>query len=277
MPNSLNDPTAAAFYEAISLPDEQIDLLECTLLIAQIEYPLLNRSSYVDRIEEIAAPLQQEFAADSLARIVQVKRLLFEQLGFHGNREDYYDPRNSFMNDVIDRRTGIPITLSLVLIEVGRRLGLPLVGIGLPGHFLVGSADRFDIFVDAFDGGRILTRSDATALFRSMQPGVPFRPEFLSPVRPAQFLTRILNNLLEIYLRAARHAKALPMLERIIVLNPNEHEWIRRRAALHSVLKNYASAARDLERYLALVPDSPDRDELARNLGLLHHLRGMVN
>lgn len=269
----------ARFEEIAALPDAAIDVAEAALWIAAEEYPRLDVTACLVRLDALAAEAAPEVRAaqGSAAQVARLNRFLFVEQGFRGNREDYYDPRNSFMNDVIDRRTGIPITLSLVLIEVGRRLGLPLVGIGLPGHFLVGSADRFDIFVDAFDGGRILTRSDATALFRSMQPGVPFRPEFLSPVRPAQFLTRILNNLLEIYLRAARHAKALPMLERIIVLNPNEHEWIRRRAALHSVLKNYASAARDLERYLALVPDSPDRDELARNLGLLHHLRGMVN
>jgi regulator of sirC expression with transglutaminase-like and TPR domain len=277
MSNSAQDSLLEAFLAAVSKSEPQVDLLDAALLVAQVEYPLLDRAKYRGRVESMAQEAGEGFAADSLARIVQLNRFLFGKLGFHGNREDYYDPRNSFLNDVLDRRTGIPITLSLVYIEVGRRVGLPLAGIGLPGHFLVGCTDQFDLFVDAFDGGKLLMRSDCLARFRELRPGEPFRPEFLAPVGPRYFLTRMLNNLLETYVRSSRPAKALPMLDRILMLNPEDPDWLRRRVALNSTLKNYAAAARDLERYLALVPEAPDREDLARQLGLLHHLRGMVN
>lgn len=265
------------FRQCVRRPESEIDLLEAALLIAEVEYPRLDRGVYRARIEEMAQEAAVGFAADTLAQLVQLNRLLFQKLGFHGNREDYYDPRNSYLNEVLERRTGIPITLSLVYIEVGRRMGLPLVGVGMPGHFLVGCPDRFDLFVDAFEGGRLLTRSDCAEKFRALHPGEPFRPEYLATVTPRQFLTRMLSNLVEIYLRAGRYAKALPMLERIVVLNPDDPEWLRRRAMLHVALKNYAAAAQDLERYLVAAPDDPARDELAQQLGILHYLRGMMN
>jgi len=276
MSDASSDRLLEPFQAAIGA-EAEINLLDCALQVAQLDYPLLNRASYAERVDAWASELSEAFAPDTLARLVQVKRLLFDRLGFHGNQEDYYDPRNSFMNEVIDRRTGIPISLCVVFIEVGRRLGLPMVGIGMPGHFLAGCSDQFDLFVDAFDNGKLLTRSDCVAIFRRLHPAEPFRPEYLAPVGARAILTRLLSNLVEIYVRASRPAKALPMLERMILLNPAEAELIRRRAAMNSAVRNYSAAARDLERYLALVPDAPDRDELARNLGLLHHLRGMVN
>jgi len=277
------------FRTAASLPDEQIDLVEGALLIAQGEYPKLDRTVYRRRLEEMGREAR-DVCADragvragihagihSAERLARLSRLFSDRWGFHGNLEDYYDPRNSFLNDVLDRRTGIPITLSLVYIEVGRRAGLNLVGVGMPGHFLVGCANRSGLYVDAFSGGALLTREDCAARLRELQPGVVFRPEFLDPVGPRQILTRMLSNLLDIYLRTERFPKALSALEMILCLQPGEPEWLRRRALVHYRLKNYSRAIADLERYLERAPEDADREEAVKQLTLLHHLRGMVN
>src|SRR5437899_334822 len=249
------------------------------LEIARIAYPALEPAQYLTKLDELAEGTRARMAgglpAEAVARAVGDH--LFRTCGFQGNLEDYYDPRNSFLNDVLDRRTGIPITLSLVYIEVGRRAGMSLVGVGMPGHFLVGSADRSDIYVDAFSGGALLTREDCAARLRQLQPGVVFRPEFLDPVGPRQILTRMLSNLLDIYLRTERFPKALSALEMILCLQPDEPGWLRRRALVHYQLKNYSRAIADLEQYIERAPEDADREEAVKQLKLLHHLRGMVN
>ncbi len=266
------------FCAAVGVPDAEIDLIEGALLIAQAEYPRLNRSLYRSRLEDLGreAAGACQGAQSTLERIARIHQLFFSRWGFRGNREDYYDPRNSFLNDVLDRRTGIPITLSLVFIEVGRRAGIALMGVGMPGHFLVGCADRSDLCVDAFYGG-LLTRQECAERLRELRPDLVFRPEFLDPVGPRQILTRLLNNLLEIYLRTERFPKALLAVEMILGANPHEPEWLRRRALAHSQMKNYSQAIADLETYLERAPDAPDREEIVQQLTALAHLRSMVN
>lgn len=279
------DNALELFRAAVSLPEAQIDLAEGALLIAQGEYPKLDRTAYGHRLEEMGREARDACAdragvragIHSSERLAQLSRLFFDLWGFHGNLKDYYDPRNSFLSDVLDRRTGIPITLSLVYIEVGRRAGLNLIGVGMPGHFLVGCADRSGLYVDAFSGGALLTREDCAARLHELQPGVVFRPEFLDPVGPRQILTRMLSNLLDIYLRTERFPKALSALEMILCLQPGEPEWLRRRALVQYRLKNYSRAIADLERYLERAPEDADREEAVKQLTLLHHLRSMVN
>ncbi len=273
-----NESTLELFRAAARVADEGVDLVEGALLIAQVEYPELDRGVYRHRLEEMGREAQQACVGGQTAeRLERLSRLFAERWGFHGNRDDYYDPRNSFLNDVLDRRTGIPITLSLVYIEVGRRAGLELVGVGMPGHFLVGCADRSDLYVDAFSEGALLTRADCAARLRELQPEVVFRPEFLEPVGPRLVLTRMLNNLLEIYLRTKRFPKALTAVEMALCLQPGEPEWLRRRAVIHYQLKNYSRAIADLEHYLELVPEAADREAIIQQLTGLHQLRSMVN
>lgn len=269
------------FRQAARLPEEGTDLVEGALLIAQAEYPDLDRSAYRGRLEEMGREAREVCAnppwSTTSERLEKLSRVFSERWGFHGNRDDYYDPRNSFLNDVLDRRTGIPITLSLVYIEIGRRAGVELVGIGMPGHFLAGCAGQSDLFVDAFSEGAILTRDDCAARLRELQPELVWRPEFLKPVGPRQILTRMLNNLLEIYLRTQGYLKALRSLEMILCLQPGEPEWLRRRALVHYQLRNYSRAIADLQSYLEHVSEAPDRDEVTRQLTVLQHLRSRVN
>ena len=269
-----------AFYEFCALagtPGTHIDPVEGALLVAQLEYPDLDRAVYRRQLETMRGEAAEFRRGDTLDRITGLNQLFFERWGFRGNREDYYDPRNSCLNDVLDRRLGIPITLSLVYIEIARGAALPLVGIGMPGHFLVGMADRSDLYLDAFNGGTLLTRADCAARLRELNPELAFRPEFLDPTGPRQILTRMLNNLLGIYAGASLYAKALGALEMIQCLEPDAPEWLRQRGLVQAQLKNYSQAIADLDRYLALVPDAPDRESLNRQLSLLHQLRSMVN
>ena len=278
MPAQENQSSLELFRAATSVPDAQIDLPECALLIAQAEYPDLDRSAYRRRLDEMGREAAGVCTGCAVAeRLAQLSRLFSGRWGFHGNRDAYYDPRNSFLNDVLDRRTGIPITLSVVYMEVGRRAGMDLVGVGMPSHFLVGYRGRDDVYVDAFSDGALLARADCAARLRELRPDVVFRPELLEPVGPRVILTRMLNNLVGIYLRNGRFPKALEAVEIILCLQPGQPEWLRHRALLNSQLKNYSRAIADLESYLERAPEAADREEMVRHLTILRMLRSSVN
>lgn len=205
--------------------------------------------------------------------VQEINRYLFETLGFRGNRDDYYDPNNSFLNQVLDRRLGIPITLSLVYLELAQRLDFPMVGIGLPGHFLVQPAfDGVDIFVDVFGGGEILFPQDCADRLSALygQP-VQLRPEFLQPVGPKRFLARMLTNLKSIYIQAGQASQALAAIERILLLFPESPLELRDRGLLCYQAERYTEARQDLERYVALVPTARDRPIIRE---LLNRLEG---
>ncbi len=220
-----------------------------------------------------AAPTPADATAIVAAR-------LRDPLGFHGNRDDYYDPRNSFLNDVLERRTGIPITLAVVLIEVGARLGVAIEGVGFPGHFLVRAAGaRGPRFFDPFFGGAEL--DDAALLERlralSSNPGGPAAtltrvpPELLGAVTTAEILGRMLRNLLRLYLDRGEPLLALEAVERLVVLLPDATDELRTRAQLYERLECFAAARADYERYLALAPDASDAGDVRARLARLAH------
>jgi len=184
---------------ALDGPEGQIDLAAVALEIARIAYPDLEAAPYLRRLDEMAALVEYQ-RGDPLSVIEALNECLFERLGFHGNRDDYYDPRNSFLNDVLDRRTGIPITLSVVYMEVARRIDLSLYGVGFPGHFLVKHPGDPEIVVDCFSGGQIMLQPDCEERLQAVygRP-VAFDPAFLNPVTKKQIVARMLNNLMVIY------------------------------------------------------------------------------
>ncbi len=175
------------------MPDYKVQLAEAALTIARSEYPNLGALTYVERLNELAARLKGRIEAIQAPepRIHEMNRLLFEEEGFRGNHDDYYDPRNSFLNEVLDRKLGIPITLAIVYIEVGRRAGLSTYGIGFPGHFLAGLlSGKERIVVDPFNGGKILSEGDCRKLLRGGAGGTqPFKQIFLEPPGPSRFLS----------------------------------------------------------------------------------------
>lgn len=224
------------FRYLVTKPDAELDLERAALLIAEAEYPGLDLAAQVARMDQLAAAARRSFASPAATAdappIEPVLEFLYRGLGFRGNAADYYDPRNSFLNDVIERRTGIPITLALVLCGVCRRLGIPASGVSFPGHFLVRTVDAAGgpVFVDPFEG-RVLGNQALRALHEQAtgDPG-DVDPDCLMPSGRRQILARMLNNLRAIYEVRGDARRLRRVLERLAVLNPSEE--IQSRLAL---------------------------------------------
>jgi regulator of sirC expression with transglutaminase-like and TPR domain len=206
------------FLVEIDREDRQINLAKAALYIAQIEYPDLDIDRYLDTLDLMAKEVARRLPPDRYPlKVIQIiNRYLYIDLKFHGNERDYYNSCNSFLNDVIDRRTGIPITLALVYLDIAKKIDFPMVGIGMPGHFLIRpDFEDAEIFVDAFDRGEILFAEDCRQkLMNIYQQDIPVLPsEILQPVTNRQFLLRMLNNLQSIYLNQPNFEKALVIKE----------------------------------------------------------------
>src|SRR5215471_2290861 len=247
--------------------DEKIDLLRGALLIAETDYPQLRPELYVRKVEELAVRAKSRLAdfSDPSESIPVLNEILFEEEGLRGNNEDYYDPRNSFINDVLDRKLGIPITLALLYEEVARRIGLPLFGVGMPGHFLLKhyDVDGGQVILDPFHGGVLLTVQECQQRLDQIYSGqMELQSEFLSSVSRRRWLTRMLNNLKTIYLSGRNFRKALLMADLILAIYPRSPEDVKQRAALRYNLGELRSALLDFEDYLKMLPEASDADDI---------------
>jgi regulator of sirC expression with transglutaminase-like and TPR domain len=255
----------ADFEALVSVPDPQIDLARAALTFAQDAYPELDPAVYLAQLDDWAAIIRPEVDAGSTHPPFQpVSDLLFERLGFSGNESDYYDPRNSYLNDVIERRTGLPIALSALYLEVGWRVGLNLNGVGLPGHFIV-RCDQVDRtwFIDPFRRGRILDEADCARLTAEATGGsLPFSHSLLRPSSRREILTRMLNNLKAVYIQREALEQARPVIERLIELNPRSAENMRDLGLVHFRLGTYRLAVSLLETYFALDPNAEDIESI---------------
>ncbi|HUK86327.1 MAG TPA: transglutaminase-like domain-containing protein [Terriglobales bacterium] len=254
------------------IDDERIELARAALTIARTEYPELEAEHYLDRLAELAARVAARLPeeADPAATIAALNAVLFEEEGFRGNEADYYDPRNSFLNEVLDRKLGIPITLAVVYMEVARQVGFPLFGVGMPGHFLLKYYDveGRETLIDAFQRGRILTPSQCQQRLDEIYAGqLPLEPRFLVTVSRRQLLTRMLNNLKAIYLGARHLRKALAIVDLVLAVYPRSPEDVRQRALLRHQLGQVRGAVEDLEDYLKMSPEASDAGEI-RQLAL---------
>ncbi len=257
-----------------------MDLAEAALLIAEDAYPGLDLDAYRQRLEDLAEPLRadwQEYAPLE-EFVAKLNGHLFGEMGFRGNREAYYDPRNSYLNEVLDRKLGLPITLSVVYMEVARRLGLTVVGIGLPGHFIVSAErDGNSLLLDPFNGGEILGLEDCERLVEDAYgDSVPFSEALLAPVRKRQILTRMLTNLKRTYLMTGEVEAAWPVLEKLVCLNPESAVERRDRGLVAYRLNNFAQARRDLRDYLERRPDAPDRVAVQASLSAVESILSMM-
>lgn len=257
-----------AFGELVSAPEPRIDLALGALMIARIEHPDLTPGDSLQRLDELASASRATRIADSLHALHRLRDFLFEEEGFAGNHRDYYDPRNSCLNDVLERRLGIPITLSLVMMEVGRRVGLEINGVGLPGHFVVqAQVGREPVLLDPFDGGTILTQERAAELVAcALGRRVPLTGAHFAPVTKRQILTRMLVNLRGVYVRRKEWAKALAVLDRLLVLDADTPAHLRDRGSVLVRLGHLRRGAADWERYLERCPQAEDTDGLRRQL-----------
>ena len=252
------------FYREIDRSDEKIDLAKAALYYAKAEYPEIDIFEYLGFLDAIAAEVEYQLN-DSRYPLKVIKAInfeLFDGWGFQGNNKDYYDPDNSFLNRVIDRRAGIPITLSVIYLAIAQRLDFPMVGVGMPGHFIIRpDFEDAGIFVDAFYQGEILFEQDCQKrLNRIYQQSVALDPVWLKPVSNKQILARMLNNLKYIYLHKGKVDKAVATMSGIIKLFPDNAEEIRDRGLLYYQTNRWQEAATDLEYFLKIAPYSEDAE-----------------
>jgi regulator of sirC expression with transglutaminase-like and TPR domain len=244
----------ARFAALVSVPEPELELAAAALEIAAEEYPQLNPEPYLYRLDLFAARVRDRLADEGAPPVLlqELSRVLFEEEGFRGNAEAYYDARNSYLNDVLDRRLGIPLTLSILYLEVGWRLGLPLTGVNFPGHFLVryqGEAVR--LLFDPFRQGLVLFEDQAQALLDRVYGGaVALQPAFLMTADRRAILTRMLANLKGLHLNARDDVRALAAIERLLILDPDDPGERRDHGMVLARLGRTAEAVAQLEWYL---------------------------
>jgi regulator of sirC expression with transglutaminase-like and TPR domain len=262
------DPGLRAWTDLVRAPDHEIDLAQGALALARVEYPDLTPDHHVKLLDELAARSGTGGVDDPLRALHRLREFLFDEEGFRGNAEHYYDPANSCLNQVLERKLGIPITLSMVMIEVARRVGLHVHGVGLPGHFVV-SAQVGDesVLLDPFDGGTMLTQESAAELVaRAMGRRVTLTADHFAPVSKRQILARVLANLKGAYIRREEWAKALAIVDRLLVFDGPASIFVRDRGSLLIKLGDLLRGAAAWERYLTANPKATDADRIKRDL-----------
>ncbi len=272
------------FEAMVRRPDEEIDLAMACLLIAREEYPSLDTAAYLRKLDAMAAEARDRIGAERhpLTVAAGLCRYLFGEMDFVGAEEEYFDPRASYLNDVLDRRRGIPLSLSVVYMEVARRAGFEVLGVSLPGHFIVKHPHPDgELFIDPFSGGVALTPKECASKVHSIYGGaVEFQPFMLGAATKRQILARMAHNLKTIYAAGRQHEKALNMVELLLILAPWDLEEIRDRGMLHYHLGDLAGAVEDLETYLEYSREAEDVDTVRRNVRalrrLIHHGRPLI-
>lgn len=275
--------TAAArqqFAELVARPEASLDLAHAALLIAAEEQPGLDVEHYRAQLLALGVRARQRVGERTDAPVAAFNHFIFNELGFAGNQENYYDPRNSLLPYVLDRRHGIPITLSVVYMELGRRAGLDVEGVGLPGHFIVrvrAATDVDFVLVDPFNA-RIVDEDDCQQQLDTLYGGqVPLAAEHLRPARPRQILARMLRNLKAIHAQAHRYQRAVAAIERILLVAPRAHEEHRDLGLLLAQLGRYAPAIREIETYLKRVPNAPDAERVQDELKKMRSQLAQLN
>jgi len=258
----------ALFRRMLDRPEEEIDLAEAALLIAKNAYRDLDVPGYLARIGELAGKLSAQLPEDGTesSRIVALNRFLFEDQGFAPSVDNYYDPRNSFLNEVLERRVGIPLSLSILYIEVGRRIGLPLQGVSFPGHFLVKCTLKEGVvIIDPYCGGITLSLQDLQQRLRETRGGEVSRAivaAMLVAANKREILARMLRNLKGIYLDQRDYVRALSAIDWIIAVTPGEATEVRDRGLIYVKLECFRAALEDLEHYMQKAPNATDMDEI---------------
>lgn len=274
-------PSRRTFASVAGQPETDVDLAEASLLIACEEYPDLDVTDYLARLDAMALEVRARTAGTGTvaSTVAALNAYLFGEQGFHGNEDDYYDPRNSYLNEVMDRRTGIPISLSALYVEVARRAGIEAVGVGLPGHFIVRVARGPEhLLVDPFHGGDALSNEDCQRrLDRIFAGRVRLEPHMFTPCETKAVLSRMLRNLKAIYTKTEDYPRALRVLDLLLALRPDADEDLRDRGLVYAALDCYALAADDLETYLTRVPASAERPALLARVATLRQRAARLN
>ena len=251
--------------------------LDCAALeLATIDTPDLEPEPWLDRLNELASQLGDRLRNFNDGRdfVETAQRFLFGELGFHGNEQDFFDPRNSCLNQVLERRVGIPITLSVMYMEIARRLAMPVFGISLPRHFVIQFDDgNYSAYIDPYNGGRTITEQECFALARAKAAD----PGLLRRASKKEIAIRMLQNLRGVYLRRHDWARAVLTLDLLLIGAPELAGWYKQRGLLQLELRRYQAARRDLEHYLTLEPEAADRAEIRQQLQGIHAWLAKVN
>ena len=251
------------FAQVTDKPDHEIDVARAAMLLAAAEYPQLDVESELFAFQRLAAAISNKLLDDDdpLYCLNVISELLFDDMGFRGDADNYYDPRNSYLNQVLERRAGIPITLAVVYMEVGRRLKVPLLGIGMPGHFLIRHREIENLYIDAFGGGILLSEDECRDILADRVHGeLQWNPDLLRPVSNREIVARMIRNLKAIYMTEQDFVRALTVSEFALALDPHSAMDRRDRGIVHYQLGHSAEALDDLTYYLDFAPNGPDAE-----------------
>jgi len=269
-------------FAALVAAGERTDLARAALTIARIAYPTLDPDPSLRELDTLAAAVRPRLFPDAAPDVAarELSAYLFGERGFRGNRDEYYDPRNSYLNDVLTRRTGIPISLSVVFIETGARLGLAIEGVGFPGHFLVRVPTATGaLILDPFFGGRAIDDAELLSRYRALHgEDVSALPrDALETTGTLAILTRMLRNLLRIYLERKESPHALAAADLLLVLAPDSPDELRIRGLLYEELECFGPALDDVRRYLTIAPDAPDAEQMQERVARLVRLASTIH
>jgi regulator of sirC expression with transglutaminase-like and TPR domain len=271
----LTHPAAARqrFREIAMLPDAQLDLAEGALIIALEDNPALDLDRYLTQIHSFSDAVRSRLEGSrDVERIVEaINKLLFREEGFHGEDDDYYDPRSALLNELLDRHAGLPITLSILYIEISRLIGVDATGVSLPGRFLVKFSGGFgEIVIDPFDGGRVLATNEMQKILDATYGGgVRLREHHLRSFSPREILARELAHLKAAYLAQRDLTRAAASMDRLLILDERDPYELRDRAALAVEMHAYRLAIDCFERYLALTPHAEDQARIREQIAYL--------
>lgn len=268
-------------FDFANLPDSELELATGALLIAKSDYPELDVADYQQRLDAMADAIRQNLQGTALPEhhIAEMNRYLFEEQKFQGNNKDYYALSNNFLNVVLDRKMGLPITLSVLYIEVGKRAGLPLAGVNFPGHFLVKyKSEHLDVFIDAFDSGKFMSENALEAKLQETfgQP-INLQPSMLTEATHREILVRILRNLMHAYTRLERHDAALQAAQRITWFLPNSAGALRQFGYMLYRNNAYGDAISVFERCLEIEDNPVEVAAIERNIRVLRQLLARLN
>ncbi len=264
--------TKTEFEQFLKQPDNQINLAEAALMIARLEYPDLDVDTYMSRIHGLAEEVRNRLPEEAHAGDIlnQLNQVLFVEKGFEGNSEHYYDPKNSFLNDVIDRKLGIPISLSILYIELGKELGLPLAGVSFPGHFLVKlEIDDGAIVLDPYFGGISLSEDDLEERLQEFYGDELKRQHFyglLATSSNRDIVVRVMRNLRNLYMQESEWEKALTMADYMVDLDSDKSDALKARAVIYDKLECYTSALNDYKYYLKLDPTGKNIQDIRNRI-----------
>lgn len=269
----------AAFQDLACADERRLDLGRAALAIARIEHPSLSVENEIERLDRLAARSAAADAGEPQLALERLLAFLFEEEGFRGNAEEYYDPRNSCLNDVLDRKLGIPITLSILTMEVGRRVGIDVEGVSLPGHFIVSaSLGGRRIFLDPFNGGAVLTPAQAAEVAsKAVGRPVKLAEAHWAPCAKRHILVRMLRNLKGIYARREDWPRALAVVDRLLVLDTESPVHLRDRGTVLVRMRRLHEGAMAWERYLTSFPNAQDADGFRDELRKVRQKLGSLN